>query len=76
MRAHVCGWPMLNDGDEPGRVIIRISAQCAAMPGGGRVLYEGYILIARINSRGYQPLALPATSRTIELPAERERESV
>lgn len=57
MRTHARGRPVrLNDGDEHGRVIIRISAQSAAMPGGGRgpCIYEGYILIARINSRGYR----------------------
>lgn len=37
MRTHARDRPArLNDGDEHGRVIIRISAQSAAMPGGGR----------------------------------------
>lgn len=29
-RPRIGGWPVLNDGDERGRVIIRISAQCTA----------------------------------------------
>lgn len=76
LRPRSAGW--LNDGDEHGRVIICISAQSAAMPGGGRGrrIYEGYILIARINSRGYRGRALPITSRATESSAERERESI
>lgn len=45
------------------------------MPGGGRGrrIYEGYILIARINSRGYTGALLITSSGIVD---ERERESI